>query len=408
MTTRIGDIVDRITNTNWEFAEADTQYLTHNIHRYSGKFIPQIAHEVIEILSDPKDVVFDPYAGSGTTLLEAMLMGRNVIGIDLNPLAILIARVKTMRVSQTALDIIEKDVIPFIGSLRSGDQITLFDMPYDGAEVGVENSKNRWRQSDEWHVKWFQPHVLKQLIQMYDMIESITDEQAKEISTVAFSDVLRRSSNASSKYPNVMYDKNSKYKSLPAPFFLENLRGITDGLKELSGKILDDINVDIRLCNNLHTELGDASVDTIITHPPYIAAIPYAEYGLLSLHWLGHDERALDKELTGGRRHSKKVVDFFAEDYKAFFVECYRVIKPGKFAFIMVGNPTSNGDVVELNVMTTDLAKEAGFEHITTAVRKGMNRRGNNMGEEYLIFLRKPTYRSSEAINLGGGDRNRA
>ena len=58
--------------------------------------------------------------------------------------------------------------------------------------------------------------------------------------------------------------------------------------------------------------------------------------------------------------------------------------------FLMVGNPTSNGDVVKLDIMTTDLAKNAGFEHITTTVRKGMNRRGNKMGEEYLILLRKP------------------
>lgn len=386
MTTHLGDIIDRITNTNWEFAESDTQYLTHNIHRYSGKFIPQIAHEAIEILSEPKDTIFDPYAGSGTALLEAMLMGRNAIGIDLNPIAILIARVKTMRVSQAAFDVIENDIIPFIRSIASGGQMTLFDTHY----IEIKDSKNLWRLTDEWHTKWFQPHVLEQLIQIYDMIENITDEQARDIATVAFSNILRRSSNASSKYPNVMYDKNSKRKPLPAPFFLETLRSITDGLKELSGKIPDDVNVEIRLCNNLHTELDDNSVDAIITHPPYIAAIPYAEYCSLSLHWLGYNERALDKELTGGRRHSKKVVDFFSEDYKRFFDECYRVLKPGKFAFLMVGNPTSNGGVVDLNTMTMNFAKAVGFEHITTAVRKGMNRRGNNMGEEYLIFLRRP------------------
>lgn len=317
-------------------------------------------------------------------------MGRNVIGIDLNPLAILIARVKTMRVSAASLDIIKKDAIPFIEGLLSGGQISFFDVSSATMKVDRRDSKNRWRQTDEWHVKWFQPHVLEQLIQMYDMVESLADEQAKDIVTVAFSDVLRRSSNASSKYPNVMYDKNVKRKPLPAPFFLETLRGITDKLQELSEKIPDDVKVEIRLCNNLHTELSDASIDSIITHPPYIAAIPYAEYGSLSLHWLGYNERALDKELTGGRRHSKKVVDFFSEDYECFFVECYRVLKPGRYMFLMVGNPTSNGDVVKLDIMTTDLAKNAGFEHITTTVRKGMNRRGNKMGEEYLILLRKP------------------
>ena len=390
MLTGTGNIVERISNTNWEFVEADTQYLTHNIHRYSGKFIPQIAHEAIELLSNPKDIIFDPYAGSGTALLEAMLMGRNCIGIDLNPLAILIARVKTMKVSEAALDEIEKDVISSVERLLYAGQLTLFDAPCAETEIGGGESMNLWRRTDEWHMKWFQPHVLEQLIQLYDIIQSINDEQAEDIAIVAFSAILRRFSNASSKYPNVMYDKNVKRKPLPAPFFLETLRGIVDGLRELSVMIPDDVNVEIRLCNNLHTHLSEASVDAIITHPPYIAAIPYAEYGSLSLHWMGYNERALDKELTGGRRHSKKVVDFFSEDYKCFFDECYRVLKPGRYAFLMVGNPTSNGDVVKLDAMTAELAQGAGFEYITKAVRTGMNRRGNNMGEEHLIFLRKP------------------
>lgn len=295
-----------------------------------------------------------------------------------------------MRVSEAALDEVEKDLIPFVERLLLVGQLTLFDVPYAETKIGGVESKNLWRQTDEWHMKWFQPHVLEQLIQLYDIIQSITDEQAEDIAMVAFSSILRRFSNASSKYPNVMYDKNVKRKPLPAPFFLETLRSIVDGLRELSVMIPEDVNVEIRLCNNLHTHLGEASVDAIITHPPYIAAIPYAEYGSLSLHWMGYNERVLDKELTGGRRHSKKVVDFFYEDYKCFFNECYRVLKPGRYAFLMVGNPTSNGNVVELDAMTTELAQGAGFEYITKAVRTGMNRRGNNMGEEHLIFLRKP------------------
>lgn len=391
MIDNISNIIEKIKNTNWEFTEADTQYLTHNIHRYSGKFIPQIAQSAIKILSRPQEIIFDPYAGSGTTPLEAMLLGRNVIGIDLNPLAILIASVKTMRVTEDALQEIEHDVIPFINALISNGQISIFDQPITKSKTGEPtNSPNRWRESDEWHTKWFQPHVLKQLIQLYDIVECISNKQAKDITTVAFSDILRRSSNASSKYPNVMYDKNCKHKPLPAPFFLESLYYVVNGLKDLSGKLPTDVKAEIKLCNNIHTELAGDFVDCIVTHPPYIAAIPYAEYGSLSLHWLGYNERSLDKELTGGRRHSKKVVDYFAEDYRKFFIECYRVLKPGKFAFIMVGNPTSNGVVVPLNSITTDYANDAGFEYVTTAIRKGMNRRGNNMGEEYMIFIRKP------------------
>ena len=70
--------------------------------------------------------------------------------------------------------------------------------------------------------------------------------------------------------------------------------------------------------------------------------------------------------------------------------ESYRVLKHGKYAFFMVGNPTANGKIVDLHEMTKELAEKAGFEYICTAERKGMNRRGNNMGAEYLEFFRKP------------------
>lgn len=70
--------------------------------------------------------------------------------------------------------------------------------------------------------------------------------------------------------------------------------------------------------------------------------------------------------------------------------EAFRVLKDGRYAFFMVGNPTANGKVVDLHEMTIRIAKESGFEYIYTATRKGSNRRGNNMGIEYLEFFRKP------------------
>ena len=75
-----------------------------------------------------------------------------------------------------------------------------------------KQKKNNWRIGDEWNCKWYQTDVLKQLVQIYSCIEIIENKKAKNIALVAFSDVLRKSSNASSKYPNVMYDKNAKKK----------------------------------------------------------------------------------------------------------------------------------------------------------------------------------------------------
>lgn len=57
--------------------------------------------------------------------------------------------------------------------------------------------------------------------------------------------------------------------------------------------------------------------------------------------------------------------------------------------FLMVGNPVAHGEKIDLNQLTVDFAEQAGFQHITTAIRHGQNRRGNKMGDEYLIFCQK-------------------
>src|SRR5260370_36405030 len=103
LTIPTGSLQKRIEELDWDFAEADTQYLTHSIHRYSGKFIPQIARQAIELLTQPSELVLDSYCGSGTTLLECSVSGRWSIGIDLNPLAVLISSVKSTLIQNQQL-----------------------------------------------------------------------------------------------------------------------------------------------------------------------------------------------------------------------------------------------------------------------------------------------------------------
>ena len=383
-------LIEKIASIDWEFADADTQYLTHNIHRYSGKFIPQIAQKAIQLLTNPGDTILDSYMGSGTALLEAQLADRNAIGIDLNPLAVLISRVKNLRVSEEELNDISTILVPYAADLNSDGQLSFTSQTTYDELIQKRIDENSWRLTDAWNQKWYQPAVLEQLVKIYSCIEVLPSERARQIAQVAFSDVLRKSSNASSKYPNVMYDKNHKEKPLPAKAFLENIHSITSCLKQLANETADkNVNIQILQGNNLDLPLTNESVDAIITHPPYIAAVPYAEYGCLSLNWLGYDSKKLDAELTGGKRYSSKLVDNFSADYERYFRESYRVLKPDKYMFIMVGNPVSHGQKIPLDQMSIEFAQRAGFKHIATAIRKGQNRRGNKMGEEFLIFFQK-------------------
>jgi len=82
---------------DWTFSDAETTYLTHGLHPYPAKFIPQLPHTLIHALSSPGEKIGDIFCGSRTTLVESLLLGRNTVGIDANPLACLISEAKTTR-----------------------------------------------------------------------------------------------------------------------------------------------------------------------------------------------------------------------------------------------------------------------------------------------------------------------
>src|SRR5687767_8591244 len=87
-----------------DFAGQKTAYASHGLHSFSAKFPPQLARWGIEAFSRPGQSVLDPMAGSGTTLVEARLLGRHALGVDIDPLARLIARVKATPLAPELVD----------------------------------------------------------------------------------------------------------------------------------------------------------------------------------------------------------------------------------------------------------------------------------------------------------------
>jgi hypothetical protein len=386
-----------IIKESWDYIDSDTQGLTHSLHRYSGKFIPQIAARVINMLSKPGDFVLDPYCGSGTVLVEAALAGRRALGIDLNPLAVLIAQTKVSPVSRTVLNSLRQLMREAVDRLEPDDVRSLF-VALPEAASNLSGMAQDVRRSDPWFSKWFQPEVLHDLFAIEREIQKIDDRRVRNIALTAFSDILRKSSNAHSGYPNVMFDKDAPEKARPGRAFLRTLDRVCSMVESLSAVSANWNDVRAKLGTATATELPENSVDLIVTHPPYIGSIPYAEYGSLSLKWLGVDPKSLDRELTGGKRQSRDVVLRFREAYGKMLVESHRVLCSGGHAFLMVGNPVVRGNIVDLAEMTVDLAHAAGFTLAARTERRAINRRANKMGGEHLLFFQKNAGIAAKAL----------
>lgn len=82
--------------------------LTHNFYRYPARFSPKFVRAVIYALSEPGDLVLDPFMGGGTTLVEALALGRHAIGVDISSLAAFISEVKTTLYSEADLEALER------------------------------------------------------------------------------------------------------------------------------------------------------------------------------------------------------------------------------------------------------------------------------------------------------------
>lgn len=281
---------------------------THYIHPYPAKLLPQIAHFFLsaQSLSKPGDVVLDPFGGSGTVALEAILAGRQAYYADANPLAQLIARVKTTPVDER---LIEEAYFQIGKKYRRYKSIK-------GYEPSVVNLKY-----------WYAPQSIEKLCLIKRAIESVTDTKIKNFLLISFSAVCRKVSFAD---PRLSVPVRQKA--------LLELGG--DNLPDVWGEFANQISNNLKRMERLtslrmhfsktsyigndarnlrqptsdfklHTKkLAANSVDIIITSPPYAGAQKYIRASSLSLGWLGLANASDLKPLENasiGREHFPKI-----------------------------------------------------------------------------------------------------
>jgi len=333
-------------------------YLTHNFHPYPAKFVPQIPKILISTLSKPNDVVLDPFCGCGTTLVESKLLGRNSIGIDINPIATLISEVKTNPLNDLQLQRIKKITARIGRHIKAhyGIKLLFQNENFKNVRIIIPSFPNRDH--------WFMPHVIQELAIIKAHINEVNDFELRKFMLVALSSIIVKVSNQESDTRYARKDKKIA-KGEVFVFFNNKINGMIERMKEFGKKATSSyvkvFNADSRNIEFIH----DCSIDLVVTSPPYLNAYDYYLYHRLRMHWLNMDHK-MTQELEIGSRHKHSDKGLGIEDYlnslKKCFREIRRVLKDRRYCCIVIGDAIKDGEYIKMDEKIQLLMEELKFE----------------------------------------------
>jgi len=290
--------------------------LTHLIHPYPAKLLMHIPHFFLsnDMLSSRRDLVYDPFCGSGTVMLEAMVAGRDYCGADVNPLSRLISKVKTHPINPALLEKYSEFLSTEIAMQL---KVKSCELP------SIANINH-----------WYYPHAIKKLCAISRSIEKISKKDIREFYLVCFSVCARKVSLADPRLSVPVRLREGKYSEGHWLHEKTNALLISKQRTNVVGCFFDIVNVNIermasifkinggKLRGKIQTDargviqdktqrsgMVENSAQLIITSPPYAGAQKYVRALSLSLGWLGYTNESSLKELksnTIGREEYKQ------------------------------------------------------------------------------------------------------
>lgn len=434
-------LLQQLPENYWDFKEDDTREYTHGIHSYPAMMVCPISRNIIKIMKGimPISSLFDPFSGSGTVLVEGLLSGiPNVVGNDINPLALFLAKVKTTQLDISTLQSYANNLLDSIRN-RYEQYILQIDSVDDVLTNAYEldlTAKHGWGDNAPHYLTeyceknnvdinipsfknigyWFKPRVILLLQIIKDEINKIEDKNMRNFAFVAFSESIRLVSNR----------RNGEFKMFRMPP-VKVAKFVPDVINEFSTILqrnIEKMNAFVEACSDTGTnskvtifqnnatvlqDVPNESIDLVVTSPPYgdsRTTVAYGEYSRLSLQWLGIDNLSekeimgIDKSLMGGAKFRNgfeytipsqslreslfRIKDKDLEragDVYSFYNDLKNSIKAvsektkiGGYHFWVVGNRTVKGELLKTDVIITEIADSYGLEHVYTIDRNIINK----------------------------------
>jgi tRNA G10 N-methylase Trm11 len=385
--------------------------------------IPQIAGKLLDTFAPDAALLFDPYCGSGTTLVEGFIRGISVVGTDLNPLARLVAQAK---ISTPDVQDVDRHLLLF----KKYTQTKRPSPPDLTLIAGISRLDF-----------WFKPTVIQKLTAIRSFISEIEDIATQVFFQVAFSETVRESSNTrNEEFKLYRYETARLEKFDPDVFGImfsklkRNRAGLEDFLtvvRKLKHKPTANINNFNTVLGIPADKLGSATVDVVVTSPPYgdsHTTVAYGQYSRLSAAWLGLSEpEKTDSKLMGGKvcksmpnfpsgalnkaleeiqqndnKRALEVAAFYSDLFKSI-CNVAEVVRVGGYACYVIGNRKVKGVVLPTDKAVRHFFEQFAFDYVTTFHRSIPNKRmplrnsptnaagmvDSTMTREYIIVMRR-------------------
>ena len=344
------EIGERLARVEWDFQDAASARSIHSFHSYPAKFIPEIPRAFLDEIQPRKDsLVFDPFCGCGTTLVEAQFAGYKSVGVDLNPIACLVSRIKTMPLPGGFLEAARRCTI-------AARQMGTLPLPQ------IPNL-----------LHWFRNDVSQSLATLRTAIHLIEHEDTRVALEGVFSSIIVKVSNQESDTRYAAVEKQVSGEQV----FIEFMRNAQSLSKALTSELpfvtkppAQNIN---RSIFEIEPEDISGEVGLVITSPPYPNAYEYWLYHKYRMWWLGYDPLLVKSHEIGARAHffssRRKDKEDFQTQMSHVFSLLRKVMRKGTYCCFVVGDSKIHGRFVDNAQALTNAATLHGFKVAFRSVR---------------------------------------
>ena len=370
-----------IEDESFDYKNINASEGIHGIHPYPAMMVYPIAKNLISTYSNEEELVLDPFVGSGTVLVESLLQNRNSIGLDLNPLALLLSKVKTTPLINVDLMKPLEKIIALEGKNKKLVIPKFFNLDF-----------------------WFGQMAINRLSALLSEINQINSPEIRDFFQVAFSETVRLSSK--SKNGEFKLVRMKEHENFDPDVYRTFEKTVLRNIIKIQSTYIEKPNSKVSILDwdsRIAPPIEENSIDLILTSPPYgdsKTTVAYGQFSRLSLQWLGYQKVNIDKDSLGGiisketmnpsiskilnktivkikerdEKRAREVYSFF-RDLELCLSNCIPLLKTKGYACFIVGNRRVKQVTIPTDIILKEFCENLGLKYRKTISRNIPNKR---------------------------------